>query len=93
MHSEGPWGGGAERGAADFGVVLTAAPVVLDDWNLTCLRDPQQQGEGSESISVVQQKGRNTLGQNVCSSIPVSFPALSAPLCSAGIMVTSGGPG
>lgn len=51
-HKEGPWGGGAE--GADFGVVLTTAPVILDDWNLTCLRDSQQQGERSGSISVVQ---------------------------------------
>lgn len=101
VHKEGPWGGGAEGGVADFRAVLTTAPVMLDDWNLTRLRDPQQQGERSGSISVVQagcpwmqeQKGENTLGQNICSSIPVSFPALSAPMCSADIMITSGGPG
>lgn len=54
VHSEGPWGGGAEEGVADFGVVPTAAPVVLDGWNLTCLGDPQQQGERCGGISVVQ---------------------------------------
>lgn len=67
--------------------MLTAAPVVLDDWNLS--QYPQQQGGRCGGVSVMGwlstsagMKGKSHIGTKCLLSIAVSFPALSAPLYS-----------